>query len=99
MQNGASAEKVEAVLGDYKKNGALSERERLALELAERMTYTNKSVTNAFFKKLKRRFSDKDLVELPAVIARENSRRNFNTVSAGGAPGFSPVPGVKPPAD
>jgi len=36
MQNGAAAEKVEAALGDYKKNPLFSLRERLALELAER---------------------------------------------------------------
>ena len=35
MQNGAAAEKVEAVLGAYKKNPLFSLRERLALELAE----------------------------------------------------------------
>lgn len=99
MQNGASAEKVEAVLGDYKKSGALSERERLALELAERMTYTNKRVTSAFFKKLKRRFSDEELVELAAVIALENFRSKFNPVFAVEAHGFCPVPAVKAAAD
>jgi hypothetical protein len=46
MQNGAAAEKVEAVLGDYKKNPLFSLRERLALELAERMTYTGKRVSD-----------------------------------------------------
>jgi hypothetical protein len=40
MQNGAAGEKVEAALGNYKKTPLFSLRERLALELAERMTYT-----------------------------------------------------------
>jgi hypothetical protein len=39
MQNGAAAEKVEAALGDTKKTPSFSSRERLALELAERVTY------------------------------------------------------------
>ena len=95
MQNGASAEKVEAVLGDYKKNALLSKRERLALELAERMTYTNKRVTNRFFKQLQRHFTDEELVELAAVIALENFRSKFNPVFAVEAHGFCPVPAVK----
>jgi alkylhydroperoxidase family enzyme len=99
MQNGASAEKVAAVLGDYKKSGLLSRRERLALELAERMTYTNKRVTNRFFNQLKRHFTDEELVELAAVIALENFRSKFNPVFAVEAHGFCPVPAVKAAAD
>ena len=99
MQNGASAEKVEAVLGDYKKSPLFSERERLALELAERMTYTDQRVDDEFFARLKRRFSDEELVELAAVIALENFRSKFNTVFAVEAHGFCPVPAVKAAAD
>ncbi len=95
MQNGASAEKVEAVLGDYRKSPLFSERERLALELAERMTYTSKRVTDRFFKKLKRHFTDEELVELAAVIALENFRSKFNPVFAIEAHGFCPVPAVQ----
>ena len=95
MQNGASAEKVEAALGDYKKNSLFSLRERLALELAERMTYTGKRVTDKFFNRLKKHFSDEELVELTAVIALENFRSKFNPVFAVEAHGFCPVPLVK----
>jgi alkylhydroperoxidase family enzyme len=95
MQNGASAEKVEAVLGDYKNSALLSERERLALELAERMTYTDQRVDDEFFARLKRSFSDEELVELAAVIALENFRSKFNPVFAVEAHGFCPVPAVK----
>jgi len=69
MQNGASAEKVEAALGDYKKSPHFSPREKLALELCERMTYTNKRVTGRFFARLKRHFADEELVALAAMIA------------------------------
>src|SRR5215831_9089670 len=95
MQNGASAEKVEAALGDYRKSRLFSVRERLALELAERMTYTHKRVTDRFFQRLKRYFSDEELVELAAVIALENFRSKFNPVFAVEAHGFCPVPAVK----
>ena len=95
MQNGAAAEKVEAALGDYKNNPMFSLRERLALELAERMTYTNKRVSNKFFNCLKKYFTDEELVELAAVIALENFRSKFNPVFAIEANNFCPLPGIK----
>jgi alkylhydroperoxidase family enzyme len=95
MQHGASAEKVEAALGDYRKSPLLSERERAALELAERMTYTNKRVTDRFFKRLKRYFSDEELVELAAIVALENFRSKFNPVFAIESQNFCPVPAVR----
>jgi len=95
MHNGASAEKVEAVLGDYKKTPLFSLRERLALELAERMTYTGKRVSDEFFNRLKKHFSDEELVELAAVIALENFRSKFNPVFGVEANNFCPLPGVK----
>lgn len=95
MQNGAPAEKVEAVLGNYKKSPLFKPRERLALELAERMTCTTKRVTDRFFKRLKRRFTDEELVELAAVIALENFRSKFNPVFGVEAQGFCPLPGVQ----
>src|SRR3990172_286458 len=95
MQNGASAEKVEAVLEDYRKNPLFSPRERLALELAERMTYTKKRVTDRFFKRAKRHFTDEELVELAAIIALENFRSKFNPVFGVEPNGFCPLPGVQ----
>lgn len=95
MQHGASAEKVEATLGDYRKSPFLSARERLALELAERMTYTSKRVTDRFFKRLKRHFSDEELVELAAIIALENFRSKFNPVFAVESQNFCSLPAVQ----
>ncbi len=94
MQNGASAEKVEAALGDYKKSPHFSPREKLALELCERMTYTNKRVTDRFFNRLKRHFADEELVELAAIVALENFRSKFNPVFAVESHGFCPLPAV-----
>jgi alkylhydroperoxidase family enzyme len=95
MQNGATAEKVEATLGDYKKNPLFALREQLGLELAERMTYTGKRVTDKFFNRLKKHFTDEELVELAAVIALENFRSKFNTVFGIEANNFCPLPGVQ----
>jgi alkylhydroperoxidase family enzyme len=95
MQNGASAEKVEALMGNYRKSGLFSARERLALELAERMTYTNKRVTDEFFRRLQKKFKDEELVELAAVIALENFRSKFNSVFGIESQGFCQLPVVK----
>jgi alkylhydroperoxidase family enzyme len=95
MQKGASAEQVEAVLGNYKKNGLLSARARVALELAERMTYTNKRVTNKFFRRVRKYFTEEEIVELAAVIALENFRSKFNPVFAIESHSFCPLPAVQ----
>src|SRR5262245_4653732 len=95
MQHGASGEKVEAALGEYKRSDLFSTREKLALELCERMTYTNKRVTDRFFKRLQKHFSDEELVELAAIIALENFRSKFNPVFAIEANSFCPLPAVQ----
>jgi alkylhydroperoxidase family enzyme len=46
--------------------------------MSERMTYTRRRVTNAFFARLSKSYSDEELVELAAVIALENFRSKFN---------------------
>lgn len=95
MQHGASAQKVEAALGEYRKSALLTVGEKLALELCERMTYTGKRVTDRFFKRLRREFSDEALVELAAIVALENFRSKFNTVFAVESQGFCPLPAVE----
>jgi alkylhydroperoxidase family enzyme len=95
MQNGASDEKVEAALGDYRTSPVFSDREKLVLELCERMTYTTQRVTDEFFARLKRHFTDEELVELAAIIALENFRSKFNPVFAVESPGSCPLPAVK----
>ena len=95
MHNGAAAEKVEAVLGDWRKTPLFSMRERLALELAELMTYTGKRVTDKFFQRLKKHFADGELVKLAAVIALENFRSKFNPVFGIEANNFCSLPKVK----
>jgi len=99
MRNGASAEKVEAALGDYRKSPLFSPREKVALELCERMTYTKKRVTDRFFNRLKRHFSEEELVELAAIVALENFRSKFNPVFAVESQGFCPLPAVKQVAE
>ena len=69
-----------------------SEAERLALEYAERITYTDQKVDDAFFARLKQHYSEAQIVELTAAIAFENFRSKFNPTLGVEAQGFCMVP-------
>ena len=71
-----------AEVNQWRKSSAYDKRERLALELSERMTYTRRQVTGAFFARLRAEFSEEELVGLAAAIALENFRSKFNPVFA-----------------
>jgi alkylhydroperoxidase family enzyme len=82
-------------VAQWRRSELYTSRERLALELAERMTYTRLRVTDAFFRRLRREFTDEELVELAAVIALENFRSKFNTVFGIESGESCPLPWVK----
>ena len=86
---------MEEVLENYKRNPLFSAPERLTLELAERMTYTQKRVTDRFFIRLQKHFIDQELVKLAAIIALENFRSKFNPVFGVEANGFCALPAVR----
>ena len=69
------------------------------MELAERMTYTGKRVTDRFFKRLQKEFTDEELVELSAIIAYENFRSEFNPVFGIEANGLCHLPAVQSMAE
>ena len=69
-----------------------SEAERLALEYAERITYTDRKVDDALVEALKQHFTDAQIVELTAAIAMENFRSKFNPALGIEAQGFCMVP-------
>ena len=69
-----------------------TEPERLALDYAERVTITEKSVDDAFFARLKQHYSEAQIVELTAAIAFENFRSKFNPPLGVDAQGFCPIP-------
>jgi len=56
----------------------LGERERTAIEYAEEMSKTPVRVSDELFERLKKYFSDEQIVELTASIAYENYRARFN---------------------
>ena len=69
-----------------------SEAERLALEYAERITYTDRKVDDALVAELKKHYSEAQIVELTAAIAMENFRSKFNPALGIEAQGFCMVP-------
>ena len=84
-------EKVAEVL-NWRDSKLFSPAERVALEYAERITYTDRQVDDALFAELKKHFTEAQLVELTAVIALENFRSKFNPTLGVEAQGFCMVP-------
>ena len=69
-----------------------SEAERLALEYAERVTYTDRGVDVAFFANLRQHYTEVQIVELTAAIALENFRSKFNPTLGVQSQGFCLIP-------
>jgi alkylhydroperoxidase family enzyme len=86
-----SMDKVAELL-TWRDSKLFSEAERVALEYAERVTYTDQQVDDAFFARLKQHYSEPQIVELTAAIAFENFRSKFNPSLGVEAQGFCMVP-------
>jgi alkylhydroperoxidase family enzyme len=74
---GVPDEKILA-LEEHATSPLYDEKERAALEYAERMTVTDLDVGDELFSRLRRFFDDDALVELTAAIAWENSSSKLN---------------------
>ncbi|MCC6211835.1 MAG: carboxymuconolactone decarboxylase family protein [Burkholderiales bacterium] len=81
-------ERKVAELGNWRESGAFGEVERLALEVAERMTHTGQKVDDALFGRLRAHFSEAQIVELAAAVALENFRSKLNPALGIEAQGF-----------
>ena len=84
-------EKVAEVL-NWRDSNLFSPAERVALEYAERITYTDRQVDDALFAEVKKHFTEAQIVELTAAIALENFRSKFNPTLGVAAQGFCVVP-------
>jgi len=87
-------EKVAEVL-NWRESTLFSEHERVALEYAERVTYTDRQVDDVFFAEVRKHFTEAQIVELTAAIALENFRSKFNPTLGVEAQGFCMVPARK----
>lgn len=74
---GLAREKIEA-LAEYATSPLYSEAERAALEYAETMTVTGREVSEELFSRLRRSYTDDEIIELTAIVAWENASSKFN---------------------
>jgi alkylhydroperoxidase family enzyme len=80
-------------LESYATSEAFSERERIALEYAERITMSDQDVDEAFFALVQREFVEPAaIVELTAIVAFENFRSKFNHALLIDSNGFCALP-------
>jgi alkylhydroperoxidase family enzyme len=87
MQAGAFEDKIRQVPG-WRESALFSPEERAALEYAERMTITGEKVDDELFARLRRHFTEAQIVELTAAVALENFRSKFNIPLGIEAQGF-----------
>ncbi|HUA51266.1 MAG TPA: hypothetical protein VMB81_03840 [Candidatus Sulfotelmatobacter sp.] len=92
MMEGEGGEAKLAEVASWRSSKLFSEPERVALEYAERITYTDQKVDDPFFARLKQHFTEAQIVELTAAVALENFRSKFNPTLGVEAQGFCLVP-------
>jgi alkylhydroperoxidase family enzyme len=88
---GLTREQIDAALGT-RDAGVLSERERIALGYADRVSATPVDVPDDFFALLLQRFSEREIVELTAHIALENYNAKSNRPLRVDANNFCEIP-------
>jgi alkylhydroperoxidase family enzyme len=73
-----SDEKLRAVLGDDRT--PFNETERLVIELADAMTDTPSNISDDLYTRLRKQFSEEQLMQLGGQIAFENYRARWNRI-------------------
>jgi alkylhydroperoxidase family enzyme len=89
---GKDGEAKMAAVAAWRESALFSEPERIALEYAERMTITGQKIDDELVARLKRHFTEAQIVELTAAIALENFRSKFNPALGVEAQGFCVIP-------
>ena len=87
-KQGIPEDKLEAI-ARYAEHPGFTERERAAIAYAEMITISPDDVSDAQFADLRRRFSEREIVELTAQAAFENFRARFNRTLRIEADGFA----------
>jgi alkylhydroperoxidase family enzyme len=88
--NGVSDEKL-LDLGEYRQSGHYSERERVALEYADRVTITSEDVDDDLFDRLQAVYSPEEIIELTCTVTFENFLSKFHHALLIESHGFCPV--------
>lgn len=69
MEQGLNEDKISR-LADYRTDPSFTERERVALDFAEKMALDHHSIDDDFFRRLRAAFSDPEVVELGMAIGQ-----------------------------
>jgi AhpD family alkylhydroperoxidase len=91
LKRAGSEDKVQA-LASWRGNCVFDEREQIALEYAEAITYTDRQVTDELMAKLRSFFDEDAVVELTGLIAFQNLSSKFNSALDVPAQGFCQIP-------
>ena len=91
LERGMSQEKLQA-LAAWRGNTLFSEKECVALEYAEAMTFTDREIDDESFVRLKSHFDEEAIVELTGLIAFQNMSSKFNSALDIPPQGFCPLP-------
>jgi AhpD family alkylhydroperoxidase len=91
LKRGLSEAHLEA-LPQFEQSSLFDERVKAALAYAEAITYSNRQVDAALMTRLKRYFSDDEVIELTALIAFQNMSSKFNSALDVSAQGFCKLP-------
>ena len=76
-------------ISNFESSPNFDEQEKIVLRLATALTHTPANVSDELYAGLRQRFSERQLVELTAVITWENARARFNRTFNVAAEGFS----------
>lgn len=87
MHEGATEDKIRAI-EQAATSPLFDEVERAAIAYAEAMTVTGQRVSDELFTRIRKHFSEPQIVELTAAIALENFRSKFNVALGIEAQGF-----------
>lgn len=86
-----SMEKV-AELQQWRVSKLFDEKEKVALEYTEAVTYSDQQVTDELMDRLKQSFDEDSIVELTGLIAFQNMSSKFNSALDVPAQGFCSLP-------
>jgi AhpD family alkylhydroperoxidase len=86
-----SMEKVEA-LEHWRESDLFDRKEKIALEYAEAITYSDRQVNDELFARVKTAFGEDEIIELTALIAFQNLSSKFNSALDIPTQGFCKIP-------
>lgn len=91
MKRGADRAKVEN-LDIWRESDLFSPRERIALEYAEAMTYSDRQVEPELMARVREHFDEDGVIELTGLVAFQNLSSKFNAALGVPPQGFCRVP-------